>query len=134
MPRLENERPYMVALQVYLASASPPVRFPNVYGVDLPTRREFVACDLSEEQIRDVLGADGLLYQSMADMETVGRALNPSISHFEDSCFTGDPPPCLTGMVHADHSCKMQLKEKWCAALFSHPSPARWGCVCRLLL
>ncbi|KAK9863324.1 hypothetical protein WJX84_002936 [Apatococcus fuscideae] len=77
------------AKKVYLASASPPVRFPNVYGVDLPTRREFVACDLSEEQIREVLGADGLLYQSMSDMETVGRALNPSISHFEDSCFTG---------------------------------------------
>ncbi|KAK9838399.1 hypothetical protein WJX84_005626, partial [Apatococcus fuscideae] len=77
------------AKKVYLASASPPVRFPNVYGVDLPTRREFVACDLSEDQIRGVLGADGLVYQSMADMEAVGQGLNPSVHRFEDSCFTG---------------------------------------------
>ena len=49
---------------MYLASASPPVRWPNVYGVDMPTRREFVACDRSEEQIRAALGADGLLYQA----------------------------------------------------------------------
>ena len=42
------------ALQVYLASASPPVRYPNVYGVDMPTKREFVATDLSEEEIRKV--------------------------------------------------------------------------------
>ena len=40
--------------QVYLASASPPVRFPNVYGVDLPSKKEFVATDLSEEEIRKV--------------------------------------------------------------------------------
>lgn len=42
------------ALQVYLASASPPVRYPNVYGVDMPTKKEFVATDLSEEEIRKV--------------------------------------------------------------------------------
>lgn len=42
-------------MQVYLASASPPVRYPNVYGVDMPTKKEFVATDLSEEEIRKVL-------------------------------------------------------------------------------
>ena len=77
------------AKKVYLASASPPVRYPNVYGVDMPTRREFVAFDLTEEEIRRVLGADGLLYQSLEDLLGVGRELNPSIRQFEDSCFSG---------------------------------------------
>lgn len=77
------------ANKVYLASASPPVRFPNVYGVDMPTRKEFVACDLEVDQIQQVLGADGLLYQSMEDLLSVGQELNPNISHFEASCFTG---------------------------------------------
>lgn len=77
------------ANKVYLASASPPVRYPNVYGVDMPTRKEFVACDLTEEDIRRVLGADGLLYQSLDDLLGVGRELNPSIRQFEDSCFSG---------------------------------------------
>lgn len=77
------------AKKVFLASASPPVRYVNVYGVDMPTRREFVACDLTEEEIRSVLGADGLLYQSLEDLLGVGQELNPSIKHFEDSCFSG---------------------------------------------
>ena len=78
------------AKRVYLASASPPVRHPNVYGVDMPTRKEFVACDLSEDEICKVLGADGLLYQSLEDLLGVGRELNPSIRQFEDSCFSGE--------------------------------------------
>ena len=45
----------LAGVQVYLASASPPVRYPNVYGVDMPTKKEFVATDLSEEEIRKVL-------------------------------------------------------------------------------
>jgi len=77
------------AKRVYLASASPPVRHPNVYGVDMPTRTEFVACDLTEEEIRSVLGADGLLYQDLEDMLGVAREMNPSITNFEDSCFSG---------------------------------------------
>lgn len=86
---------------MYLASASPPVRYPNVYGVDMPTRKEFVAADLSVEQIREVLGADGLLYQSVEDLLAVGRSLNPSIHNFEASCFTGVPAPhfpCLCAL------------------------------------
>ena len=51
------------AKKVYLASSSPPVRYPNVYGVDMPTRKEFVAHNLSEEEVCAVLGADGLIYQ-----------------------------------------------------------------------
>ncbi|KAA6427811.1 MAG: amidophosphoribosyltransferase [Trebouxia sp. A1-2] len=77
------------AKKVYLASASPPVRYPNVYGVDMPTKKEFVATDLSEEEIRKVLGADGLLYQSIDDLLAVAQSLNPDIQQFEASCFTG---------------------------------------------
>lgn len=51
------------ASKVYLASASPPVKYPNVYGVDMPTRKEFVANNLTEEEVGKVLGADALIYQ-----------------------------------------------------------------------
>lgn len=76
-------------VQVYLASASPPVRFPNVYGVDMPVRKEFVAYDKTEEEICTELGADALIYQSIEDLVAVGHDLNPSISEFDTSCFTG---------------------------------------------
>lgn len=75
------------AAKVYLASASPPVRNPNVYGVDMPSRKEFVANGLTEDEICDVLGADGLIYQSVEDLVGVGRDLNPDIKRFEASCF-----------------------------------------------
>lgn len=77
------------AAKVYLASASPPVRYPNVYGVDMPNRNEFVAHGLDEGQICEILGADGLVYQSVGDLVGVGRELNPSIQQFDASCFTG---------------------------------------------
>lgn len=77
------------ATKVYLASASPPVKYPNVYGVDMPTRKEFVAHGLDEDQICKVLGADGLIYQDVSDLFAVGRQLNPAVEEFEASCFTG---------------------------------------------
>ena len=75
------------AAKVYLASASPPVRHPNVYGVDMPSRKEFVANGLSEDEICEVLGADGLLYQTVEDLIAVGMELNADIKRFEASCF-----------------------------------------------
>ena len=57
-------------------------------GVDLPNRREFVAHNLSEQQVCDVLGADGLLYQSVEDLLATGRELNPEIEEVDASCFT----------------------------------------------
>ena len=59
------------AKKVYLASSSPPVRYPNVYGVDMPSRKEFVAHNLSEEEVCAVLGADGLIYQVRVVEESV---------------------------------------------------------------
>ena len=78
-----------MGLQVYLASASPPVRFPNVYGVDMPVRKEFVAYDKTEEEICRELGADALIYQGIEDLVAVGHDLNPGITEFDTSCFTG---------------------------------------------
>eukprot|EP00891_Asterochloris_glomerata_P004861 jgi/Astpho2/4861/fgenesh1_pm.00069_%23_6_t len=88
------------AKKVYLASASPPVRFPNVYGVDMPTRKEFVAADLTEPEICQVLHADGLLYQSIQDLFAVAQELNPNVKQFEASCFTGQ---YVTGDIEQEY-------------------------------
>ena len=92
--------------QVYLASASPPVRYPNVYGVDMPVRSEFVASDKTEDEICKELGADRLIYQSLQDLVAVGHDLNPEITEFDTSCFTGVPWPtedetCCPDTQHA---------------------------------
>ncbi|CAG9467099.1 unnamed protein product [Pedinophyceae sp. YPF-701] len=77
------------AKKVYLASASPPVKYPNVYGVDMPSRKEFVANELTADEVRDVLGADGLIYQEIDDMVALGKSLNENIDEFDASCFSG---------------------------------------------
>ncbi len=83
------------AVKVYLASAAPPVRHPNVYGIDMPTRAELVAHDRTEEEIRQVIGADALIYQDVAAMKQAVGKINPGVQGFEASCFdclyiTGD--------------------------------------------
>ncbi|HEY3635931.1 MAG TPA: amidophosphoribosyltransferase [Caldimonas sp.] len=77
------------AKKVYLASAAPPVRFPNVYGIDMPTSAELIAHDRSVEEIRAFVGADKLIYQDVAAMKRVVGALNPKLDGFEASCFDG---------------------------------------------
>jgi len=77
------------ARKVYLASAAPPVRFPNVYGIDMPTSAELIAHGRSIEEIRQFIGADALIYQDVAAMKKVVAALNPKLDGFEASCFDG---------------------------------------------
>jgi amidophosphoribosyltransferase len=77
------------ARKVFMASAAPPVRFPNVYGIDMPTRAELIAHDRSVEEIRRFIGADALIYQDVAAMKRVVAALNPALDGFEASCFDG---------------------------------------------
>ena len=77
------------ARKVYVASAAPPVRFPNVYGIDMPTKSELVAHGRSEEQVRQFIGADALIYQDVEAMKRVVHALNPRLAGFEASCFDG---------------------------------------------
>ncbi len=77
------------ARKVYFASAAPPVRFPNVYGIDMPTREELVAHGRSVEDVRRFIGADALIYQDVDAMKRVVKALNPRLDGFEASCFDG---------------------------------------------
>jgi amidophosphoribosyltransferase len=77
------------ARKVYLASAAPPVRYPNVYGIDMPTAAELIAHNRSVEEIRAFVDADALIYQDVDAMKRVVGALNPQLAGFEASCFDG---------------------------------------------
>ncbi|MCL2657423.1 MAG: amidophosphoribosyltransferase [Betaproteobacteria bacterium] len=88
------------ATRVFMASAAPPVRFANVYGIDMPTRAELIASDRSEEQIANEIGADALIYQRLEDLKAAVGCLNPSITQFETSCFDGS---YVTGDVTAEY-------------------------------
>src|SRR5690606_21986408 len=78
------------ANKVYFASAAPAVRFPNVYGIDMPTQTELIATGRDTEQVAREIGADGLVYQELADLEQSIRDLNPTaMKNFESSCFNG---------------------------------------------
>lgn len=78
------------AKKVYFASAAPPIRFPNVYGIDMPAAQELVAHGRSIEEIQTEIGADWLIYQDLEDLLEAGRAGNPDIHHYEDSVFSGE--------------------------------------------
>lgn len=84
------------AKKVYLASAAPPVRFPNVYGIDMPAADELIAHDRDTREIEKVIGADWLVYQTIEDLIEAVRYDKHPIEHFETSCFSGD---YLTGDV-----------------------------------
>jgi len=86
------------ARKVYMASAAPPVRYPNVYGIDMPTKEELIAHDRSIEEVREYIGADALIYQDVNAMKRVVGALNPKLDGFEASCFDG---VYITGDVSA---------------------------------
>ena len=78
------------ALKVYFASAAPPVRFPNVYGIDMPTRSELIATDRSDEEICQEIGADALVYQELDALRASISQLRPALSRFDTSCFNGE--------------------------------------------
>lgn len=84
------------AKNVYFASAAPEVRYPNVYGIDMPTRAELIATDRTVEEIAKEISADGVVFQDLADLVAVVRNLNPKIDGFDTSCFNGE---YLTGDV-----------------------------------
>jgi len=77
------------ARKVYFASASPPVRFPNVYGIDMPTQHELVAHGRTPDEISREIGADLLIYQDLEALKAAVRAANPRLDEFEASCFDG---------------------------------------------
>ncbi|CAM5180728.1 Amidophosphoribosyltransferase [Castellaniella defragrans] len=77
------------AKKVFFASAAPAVRYPNVYGIDMPTQAELIATGRDTEQVAWEIGADGLVYQDLNDLEQSLRDLNPALKAFESSCFNG---------------------------------------------
>ena len=78
------------ARKVYLASAAPPVRYPNIYGIDMPAAEELVAHDRTEEQVQAFLGCDWLIYQDLDDLIAAVHEGNAALTHFDCSCFDGN--------------------------------------------
>lgn len=77
------------ARKVYFASAAPPVRYPNVYGIDMPAAHELIAHGRTEAEIEKALGCDWLIYQDLEDLIAAVRRGNPEINEFDTSCFDG---------------------------------------------
>ncbi|MFW6167279.1 MAG: amidophosphoribosyltransferase, partial [Ralstonia sp.] len=77
------------AKKVIFASAAPPVKYPNVYGIDMPTRGELVAHGRTHDEIAKIIGADQLVYQDVEDMKRAVRDVNPALKEFDASCFDG---------------------------------------------
>ncbi len=78
------------AAKVYFASAAPPVRFPNVYGIDMPAASELIANGRSTEEVEKLIGADRLIYQDLHGLIRSVRHDNSSIKEFDTSCFSGE--------------------------------------------
>lgn len=78
------------AKKVFFASAAPPVRYPNVYGIDMPVAEELIAHNRTEDEICELLGADGLIYQTLEDLEAACMEGNPNIDRFDSSCFSNE--------------------------------------------
>lgn len=76
------------AKKVYFASAAPPVRYPNVYGIDMPAANELIAHNRTEEEVCVAIGADRMIYQDLEDLIEAVRKGNPDIEHFDTSCFS----------------------------------------------
>ncbi|MDT8990901.1 amidophosphoribosyltransferase [Curvibacter sp. APW13] len=87
------------ARKVYLASAAPPVRFPNVYGIDMPTSNELVAFNRNVDEIRAIIGCDALIYQDVEPMKKAVGSLNAGLKGFDASCFDG---VYITGDITTD--------------------------------
>jgi len=88
------------AKSVSFASAAPPVRYPNVYGIDMPTGTELVAHGRNEHEISDEIGSDWLIYQDLDDLVDAVSHYSSSIKQFDTSCFSGE---YVTGDISGDY-------------------------------
>lgn len=77
------------AKKIFFASAAPAIRHTNVYGINMPTHEELIAYNRSDEEVREYIQADALIYQDIEDLEAAIRELQPNIKQFESSCFNG---------------------------------------------
>jgi amidophosphoribosyltransferase len=97
------------AKKVYVASAAPPVKFPNVYGIDMPTKQEFIANGLDTSEIQRVLGADALFYQKLEDLIWAAHEGNDAIKSFDCSCFDGQ---YITGDIDNEYLKKLETSAR----------------------
>ncbi len=97
------------AKKVYFASAAPPIRFQNVYGIDMAATAELIAHQRSEEQIAEFIGADWLIYQNLEDLIESAQAGNPEIEKFETSVFDGK---YICGSVTKDYLTNLESDRK----------------------
>lgn len=88
------------ARKVYFASAAPPVRYPNVYGIDMPAASELIAHGRSEKEVQEEIGADWLVYQDLEDLIAAALEGNPEIEGFDTSVFNGE---YVTGDIQAEY-------------------------------
>lgn len=93
------------ANKVFFASAAPPVRFPNVYGIDMPSRDELLATGRSDEEICQEIGADALIYQDLDALIQDVKSRNPNIQDFDCSCFDGK---YVTGDITEEYLAKIE--------------------------
>ncbi len=103
------------AKKVYFASAAPPVRYPNVYGIDMPAANELIAHNRSETEVCKAIGADRMIYQNLEDLVSAVSKGNPRIKHFDTSCFsneyvTGDVDDAYLERVESLRNDDAQLK------------------------
>jgi len=93
------------ARKVYFASAAPPVRYPYVYGIDMPAASELVASGRNVEEIAAAIGADWLIYQDLEDLVSACRHDHAIITAFDTSCFSGQ---YVTGDVTPEYLARLQ--------------------------
>src|SRR5919204_2187501 len=95
------------ARKVFFCSAAPPVRFPNVYGIDMPTRAELIAAERSGDEVAREIGADALVYQDLEELKDAVRRANPRLTSFETSCFDGI---YITGDITSDYLRDIEIR------------------------
>ncbi len=88
------------AKKVYFASAAPPVRYPNVYGIDMPVVEELIAHNRTEDEVGVAIGADKMIYQDLQDLIDAVQKGNPKIKHFDTSCFNNE---YITGDIDKEY-------------------------------
>lgn len=96
------------ARKVYFASAAPEVRYPNVYGIDMPAASELIAHNRTTEEICKAIGADGVIFQDLRVLYNAAKEGNPELKHFEDSVFTGK---YVTGDIDEAYLTELEQKQ-----------------------
>jgi amidophosphoribosyltransferase len=105
------------ARRVYFASAAPPVRYPNVYGIDMPAASELVAAGRTEEEVAKLIGADRLIYQDLDDLVRACLHHDSNIKEFDTSCFsgeyvTGDVTPAYLARLEEERSDEAKARRR----------------------